>query len=240
MLPNATVTVVGGPASGTKTVTREDGTYELIAAGTFKLRFEHPLFVTSESGETIMTASGVTIPEVTLLTAPWSISGRLTDSLGNPVADAEVSVYVAEFQPSPSGTTRSDAQGHYTVTTTRAHFASVFVVARKPGFERPSELLRVQCCGAAPDIRMVRIVSITPTAPTSLRVGESIEMPASVVVFDNGVTRNIFLLPISNAPSVVAVQRSNIWYAMRGVNPGVATLTFDLDGAIVTTQVQVR
>ena len=100
--------------------------------------------------------------------------------------------------------------------------------------------LLVQCCETAPPIRLVRIVSITPTAPTLLRVGELVEMPASKVVFDSGETRNIFVLPTSSPASVVYVRRSTNWYEMQGLSVGVATLTFDLWGAIATMQVQVR
>jgi Carboxypeptidase regulatory-like domain len=241
VLSNATVTVVGGPASGTKTTTRADGTFEVTAADTFKLRFEHPMFVTTETAETVMSASAVTIPEVTLLTAPWSISGRLTDSLGNPVPDAEVALHSAHFDV-PYGTGRSDAEGRYTVHSTMPHAAWVYVVVTKPGFKQMQEIPEkpVQCCGAVPDIRLIRIVSITPTAPSSLRVGESVEMPASVVVFDNGETKNIYVLPTSSVPTVVNVLRSDHWYKMTGFRAGVATLTFDLWGAIATLQVQVR
>lgn len=238
MLANATVTVIGGPASGASTTTREDGTYEVTASGTFKLRFAHPMFTTRETEETVMTADGVAIPEVTLLTAPWSISGRITDSLGHPVADVDISASGSEFDAA-YGTTRSDADGRYTLNSTRPHFASMYVAAVKPGFV-PLFENRVECCGAAPDIHLVRIVSITPTAPTYMRVGQSIEMPASSVVFDTGETRNIFVLPTSSLTSVVLVNRSEVWYAMRGLRAGTATLTFDLWGAVATRQVLVE
>lgn len=239
-LPNATVTVIGGPASGTITTTGADGAYQLTAADTFKLRFEHPSFVTTESSEMTMTAAGAALPEVTLVTAPWSISGRVLDSLDNPVPDAEVAANYTTFPGTEYGRVRTDAAGRYTLSSLQPRFDTVLVGATKPGFDAMQQWLSAKCCGAVPDIRIVRIVSITPTAPTSLRVGESIEMPASVVVFDTGETRNIFVLPTSSAPSVVEVARSSHWYAMRGVSAGVATLTFDLRGAIATTRVQVR
>jgi hypothetical protein len=238
-LSNATVTVIGGPASGTKTTTGADGAYQIAASGTFKLRFEHPLFETSESSATVMTTGGVTIPDVTLLTAPWSVSGLVTDSRGAPVPDVQVVFRPGTFYAADFGSVRTDAAGRYVFNSARPHFANVMVVASKPGFE-PLPEQAVRCCGAAPDLRLVRVVSITPTAPSSLRVGESLEMPASVVVFDTGETRNIFVLPASSAPAVVAVSPSSHWYEMRGVDTGVATLTFDLWGAIATMQVQVR
>lgn len=187
----------------------------------------------------VMTASGMTIPEVTLQTAPWSISGRITDSLGNPVPDAEVTVLGREFT-TPHGIGRSDAEGRYTVNSVAPHFASVFVVARKPGFEPMWDTLFVPCCVMAPTIKLVRIVSVTPTAQGALRVGESQEMPASVIVLDTGETRKVFVLPESSTPAVVAVSQSSHWYAMRGVSAGDATLTFDYWGAVATLQVHVR
>lgn len=241
---NATVTVIGGPASGTKATTGADGKYEFAGAGTFKLRFEHPSFLASESSETTVTTANekVSIPEVTLVTAPWTISGLITDRLGGPVPDAEVAAgyFVEGFFSRGYGTARTDAAGRYVVNSTKPRFESVSVGAEKAGFRPMDSLLSARCCGALPDIRLVRIVSITPTAPTSLRVGESVEIPACVVVFDTGETQNTFVLAKSSASAVVAVERSNQWYAMRGGTAGVATLTFDLWGAVATIQVNVR
>lgn len=238
VLAGATVTVVGGEASGTSSATREDGSFEIAAAGRFKLRFEHPGFITSESSDTVMIAGGVTLPDVTLATAPWSISGVITDSLGNPVPDADVTVFAAEFQPLV--TVKTNASGRYTASSTLPHLASVIVTASRAGFQPLQSAPPVPCCGTAPVIKLVRIVSITPTAPDALRVGESVEMPASHIVFDTGERRDVFVLPTSSAPSVVAINRSSHWYAMQGVSPGDATLTFDLWGAIATLQVHVR
>ena len=239
---NATVTVIGGPASGITTTTGADGTYELKAAGTFKLRFEHPSFLTQESGETSIAAAGAAIamPDIVMVTAPWTISGRITDSLGNPVPDAEVVASHNSFFSPDYGRVRTDATGRYVLNSALPRFENVLVAATKPGFQPMQHLTSVKCCGEIADIRIVRIVSITPTAPASLRVGESVEMPASRIVFDTGEIRDVFVLPASNAPSVVAVHPSSHWYAMTGSRAGVATLTFDLWGAIATMQVQVR
>ena len=242
VVANATVTVVGGVASGSRTSTREDGTFELSAAGTFKLRFEHPSFITRESNEIELTPGGVTVPDVVLVTAPWTITGRIFDSLGNPVPDAEVAAgyFNTGFFLADYGRVRTDAAGRYVISSSRPRFESISVAASKAGFHPMGQLLSAKCCGAVPDISIVRIVSITPTAPTSLRVGESVEMPACVIVFDTGETRNVFVRPESSVPSVVSVAPSTHWYAMTGNRTGVATLTFDLWGAIATLQVQVE
>jgi hypothetical protein len=240
VLPDATVTVIGGPASGINAITRNDGHYEVTAAGTFKLRFEHPWYTTSESQQLVMDAAGIAGPTVVLLTAPWIVSGRVIDGLGNPVADAQVTVFRdSEVSFQPYAGVRTDTVGRYTFNSSEPHWDVVSLAASKPGFEGV-KTVTMRCCGAAPDIGLVRIVSITPTAPTLLRIGETVAIPASVVVFDSGETRNIFVLPRSNAPSVVSVNPAANWYEMRGLSAGVATLTFDLWGAIVTTQVTVR
>src|SRR5262245_21644297 len=49
VLAGAKVTVVGGASSGSTATTDANGSYEITASGTFKLRFEDPAFVTSES-----------------------------------------------------------------------------------------------------------------------------------------------------------------------------------------------
>ncbi len=245
-VPDATVTVIGGPASGTKATTGADGTYEIAAAGTFKLRFEHPSFVASESGETTVTTANakISIPQITLMTAPWTISGRVIDRIGSPVPDAEVAAgYVVEgliFSPG-YGTARTDAGGRYVINSTTPRFDSVSVWAGKAGFRPLDSLLSAKCCGSLPDLRLgVRIISITPTAPTSLRVGEAVGIPFCVVVLDTGETQNTEVSPVSSAPSVLSVGRSNQGYVMRGVTAGVATLTFDLWGAVGTILVNVR
>ena len=243
-LANATVTVIGGAASGTKVTTDADGHYEIIGAGTFKLRFEHPKFLTSESIETSVTTAnaGLAMEEVLLKTAPWTISGRVIDSLGNGVPNADVGAgfFTEGFFLTDYGRVRTDSAGSYVLNSTQPHFETVVLGVSGVGIVPMSTLPSATCCGVVPDIRVARVVRITPTAPTVLRVGESVEVPASTVVYDTGESHSVFLLPTSSAPAVVSLNRSNIWYAMRGVSPGVATLTFDEWGAVVTTEVTVR
>jgi len=154
VVSNATVTVVGGPASGTQAVTRVDGAYEVTAAGTFKLRFEHPLFISTESSEIVMAVGGVTIPRVVLRTAPWTVFGRVVDRLGNPVPDPTVTLfrdreYIVPFRDAVG---RTDGAGRYTVTSTQPHFELAFIGASKSGVE--TGVVEMPCCGAAPDIRL--------------------------------------------------------------------------------------
>ena len=153
---NATVTVVGGAASGTQAVTQVDGAYEVTAAGTFKLRFEHPSFITTESSEIVMAVGGVAIPRVVLRTAPWTVFGRVIDSLGNAVPDAEVRLFRdREYIVAIEGAVgRTDGAGRYSVNSTQPHFELAFIGASKSGVG--TGVVEMPCCGAAPDIRLRR------------------------------------------------------------------------------------
>ncbi|MBY0495562.1 MAG: carboxypeptidase-like regulatory domain-containing protein [Cyanobacteria bacterium] len=156
VVSNATVTVVGGPASGTQAVTRVDGAYEVTAAGTFKLRFEHSLFIGTESSEIVMPVGGVTIPTVVLRTAPWTVFGRVIDSLGNPVPDAVVTLFRdREYIVALDGAVgRTDGAGRYSINSTQPHFELAFIGASKSGVG--TGVVEGPCCGAAPDLRLRR------------------------------------------------------------------------------------
>jgi hypothetical protein len=85
----------------------------------------------------------------------------------------------------------------------------------------------------------VRVLSVTMMGPSTLRVGESVELPAATVVFDNGTERGIYIFPTSSAPSIVAVDRGQRGFVIRGMQPGIATITFDHRGVTATLLVRV-
>jgi hypothetical protein len=243
-LPDAEVTVITGRAAGLTTRTRADGSYAIeIPPGSFKLRFTHPGFQPHESSDTVMPSTGeVAMPEVALPTAPWTLTGVVTDSIGNRVPDVDVTVRPGDAFFSTYGTVKTGTDGHYRFASSRPHWNYVLVSASRSGFESFIEQ-GAGCCNTESDtvydLRLVRVISVTPTAPSVLRVGESVPIPASVIRFDNGETRNIFVLPTSNASSVVTVSPGDSWYAMRGVSAGVAVLTFDHRGTTAAHQVRV-
>jgi hypothetical protein len=245
-LRDAVVTAISGAGAGTTARTQDDGTFAMsLPPGAFKLRFAHPLYDTAESSEMVMASDAtIAMPNVAMRTAPWTVEGRVTDSLGNPVPGVEITIYPNASFGASYGVVTTDETGRYRFTSSRPHFDYFYVVPLKAGYEWPMWEQRVSCCDTDGettfDMRLVRIVSVTPTAPTTLRVGESVEMPASVIQFDDGTTRNVFVLPTSNAWGVVLVSRSEHWYAMRGMGPGVAELTFDYRGTIATVQVRVN
>jgi hypothetical protein len=62
-------------------------------------------------------------------------------------------------------------------------------------------------------------------------VGVQVEIPAVDVVYDDATSTFIYILPMSSAPTTVAVDRGQRGFVVRGVQVGSATLTFDLHGA---------
>jgi hypothetical protein len=214
-----------------------------LPQGAFKLRFKHSGFESTESSEMIVPSGGeVAVPEIALRTAPWTLTGLVTDSVGNPVPDVDVTIRPGDAWFSTYGIVKTDTAGRYRFTSSRAHWNYVLLSASRSGFE-PFTEQRASCCNVETDttydFRLVRVISVTPTAPTVLRVGESVDIPASAIKFDNGETRNIFVLPTSSASSVVAVNPGSNWYAMRGMSAGVAVLTFDHRGTSAALQVRV-
>jgi hypothetical protein len=190
-----------------------------------------------------MAADGrITMPDVTLATAPWAIAGTVTDSRGNPIAGAVVGVNVGGlFTPSESVTT--DRDGRYRFTSSASHFDTVNIGASVTGgFVRHSPL-SVPCCNPPADtifdIRVVRVVSFTPHAPSTLRVGEQVEIPPADVVFDDDTSTSIYVMPTSSTPTEVAVDYGQRGFVVRGVKVGLATLTFELYGLRASLQVRV-
>jgi hypothetical protein len=86
---------------------------------------------------------------------------------------------------------------------------------------------------------MVRVLRVSPAGPSLLHVGEGVEMPPSTIDYDNGVQRLVYILPSSGDPSIVAVERGQRGFVLRGVRPGAAIITFDVDGIDATLTVQV-
>jgi hypothetical protein len=114
--------------------------------------------------------------------------------------------------------------------------------AGKEEFE-PLDSQPVVCCNPPDDtiynVRLVHVLSVTMTGPTVLRVGEAVDLPPANVVLDNGVERSVYLLPSSSSPSEVAVERGQRGYVLRGVLPGIATITCDWQGVRAMLQVRV-
>ena len=115
----------------------------------------------------------------------------------------------------------------------------------QPAFapDQPLSLQRVSCCDPPADtvydIRLVRVLTVTMTGPSTLRVGERVELPLATIDLDNDTQRFVYILPSSSDPTVVAVENGQRGFVIRGARPGVAIITFDYHGVSATLQVRV-
>lgn len=136
--PVAGATVYGGVNSVT---TAADGTYTTLAAAG-----DHSV---SASKDGYQSASSVLVPvppavtsvDFVLLIKNQTITGRVTDSQGLPLADAYVSASSITCRSSGSGSTRTKADGTYTLAVP---VGTYHVKASKDGFiPTPSELVKL-------------------------------------------------------------------------------------------------
>jgi hypothetical protein len=242
-LAEAEVSVVDGPGQRLSTRTDAQGAYVLrIPQGSFRLRWSASGYKSAESAErTLAAGERITMPDIVLSTAPWAIAGRIIDSRGNPVSGAVVTFSLGGAFLFQSSVT-SDGVGRYRFESESPHGSLVTFHVSGHGIE-PLSFQQVACCNpqgdTINDIRVVRVLSVTQTGPSTLRVGESVELPAATVVFDDGTQRGIYILPASSDPAVVAIDRGQRGFVIRGVQPGIATITFDHRGIIATLRVRV-
>ena len=245
-LAGADVRVIAGSATGTTATTDASGAYRLqLPRGVFKLRWSKPGYLPMDSAEAIVGNDAMTMSDVVLGTAPWAIAGLISDGRGGPVADATVvigsgSAFVANF-----ATLTTDGSGRYRFASSAPHFSTVTIFTRKDGYEQLSTNT-VACCATDGDtrfdVRLRRIVDITIGGPGTLAVGEAGALPINDITLDDGSHRLIYLLPTSSDPSVVAVERGfegQQGYGVRGVRPGVATISRDWEHFGVDLQVRV-
>ena len=223
-------------------MTGADGAYQfLLPDGLFDLRWSKTGFEPAESGpQSVEAGDRITMPDVVLKTAPWAVSGIVTDSRGNRVGGAVVTIeYGGAFPASLSATAADD--GRYRIASTAPHFDAVRLSARNFGYEplSPQQVMLRSPDDAIYDITLVRVLKVTMTGPSTLRVGESVELPPATIDVDNGSQRVIYLLPSSSDRTVVAVENGQRGFVIRGVQPGIAIVTFDYQGVSATLRVQV-
>lgn len=149
-LPESTVNCIGPSWAGAVTHTITDGTFlhKTVDAGSFKVRFEHPDYLTEYSGNTydLATSQPITVGIEESLTGvnaslarAASATGRVVDESGNPVVGIRVT-----FEPEDGAfpTIRTtDATGAYTVTTIAAgRYKIKFVYLPDVESYRPHEI----------------------------------------------------------------------------------------------------
>jgi carboxypeptidase family protein len=242
--PGVAVSVVAGAATGRSTVTTAQGVYALqLPEGLFRLSFSKAGFQIQEiADQSVAAGNHFEMPDVVLKTAPWAITGTVRDSAGNHVAGANVTIDIGDAFARTLSTISGD-DGRYRIASTVPHFDAVYVSASRTGFEGLFPRQQVACCAppadAVYDIRLVRVLRVAMIAPSLLRVGEGVELPAATIDLDDGIQRFVYILPASSDPTVVAVERGQRGFVIRGMRPGQAMVTFDYQGVDATQAVQV-
>ena len=255
-LAGATVAVVAGPGAGTTTVTDDFGIFHLqLPGGAVTLQYSADGYSTAVGAATVLAGfRAIANPILTRLPSSslpplgsqWTMSGVVTDSLGNPAPGVSITSYES-LSGTVYGTTSTDAGGRFRFQFIRGPIAGNNVVAASTGQVCCYITKRVPfpCCGGPTDftvnLQVVRITSARLTGPTALRVSESLPVTA-VVQLDDGsqdLVNPILLpslvttggLPIRNSPKASG--------EIEGVYPGTATLFWSYYGFNPTLSVRV-
>jgi hypothetical protein len=242
VLAGAQVKAVGSNGQSVAMATDAQGTYSLaLPVGSFTLSVSSAGFQDASASGAVASGQLTRMPDLTLKTAPWAVSGLATDGRGNAVPGLAVTLEVGDAYFSKL-TGVSNSSGQYRIASTVAHFDSVTVSADAVGFDviLPQQL---PCCAAPADtvldFHLARILRVDATGPGTLRVGEAVELPVDTIFLDNNTQRTVYVKPGSSAPSVVGVESGSRGWVIRGLQPGSAVLTFDYRGVVATLGVQV-
>ncbi len=222
-------------------MTDAQGAYRLqLPLGLVKLRWSKSGFQTIDSDEQSLEPGDHITSDLLLRTAPWAIAGTITDSRGNRVGGALVTIEIGGAFLQTASTTAGD-DGRYRFASTAAHYDSVGLSARRTGHE-PASSQQVMLQSPEETIynlRLVRVLNVAMTGPSTLRVGEAVELPLATIDLDTGAQRFVYLLPSSSDTTVVSVGNGQRGFVIRGVRTGLAIITFDYQGVNATLRVQV-
>jgi hypothetical protein len=175
-------------------------------------------------------------PQPSFPPPPYTYRGTITDTRGNPVADAEVVIYRNDSPiDGRTGRAVTDNSGRFTLISEQG--GSGFQVKKRgyiTMFGSPGPI--------APDssstlnVSIPRIDRYVLTAPVSVKVGQDAEVKGFIEL-DNGSTMTAAGAVSSSNPSVLNAIGGS-W--VRGVAPGTATVTATFDGVTGTLQVRVE
>lgn len=240
-LEGAEVRVLEGPATGVTVTTDVGGIYDLeLPVGPFRLQWSKSGYETRESTlELIEAGRTIEMPQVVLnpfASGPqWTVTGVVSDGRGMPVPVAEVRI--RGFSALRGGTT--DTMGRYTVTSNAARTGEPRVEAHKlDGY--PTTTVPFNCCDNSTDItvnvRLLRVIRIFVTGPTSVRVGQF--LPVTIdVEFDDGSRQTATPRGdqgFTRDPTVAQIGWLFLDPAragVRGISPGTTTMEFLYWGA---------
>ena len=134
------------------------------------------------------------------------------------------------------------ADGRYRISSTLPHLPAVTLNASRAGFDfLPSQ--RVTCCDLNVDtpfdVHLVRVLSVDASGPSVLHVAEAVELPINGIDLDDGTRKYVYIFPSSSDPSIVAIASGQRGWVVRGLQPGIATITFDYHAVTTTLRIQV-
>lgn len=189
-------------------VTNQDGTFSFnnLTPGTYTVIASAPNYSTAQAGISVLPNQTSTV-DLTLVPNPGSVSGTVTDNLGNPIGNAVVQVFDQNNLLIGSGFT--DSSGQYMVGNLPS--GSFNIVVNSPGF---GQVITGIYIGVGQDLTGVDI-SLTPNPGsingqiTNLTTGDPIS-GATVVIIDG----------ISQIPIATTTTSGFGNYSVSGLAPG--------------------
>jgi hypothetical protein len=243
-LPGVEVRVSDGVGAGTKATTDSSGRFTLtVPPGALRVSVSRSGYQTWESSQlSAAVGQSTTVPTVVLKTRPWAMSGVVTDGVGRPFAGVAIRFDVGDAWGSSFGTVTTDASGRYRLASTQPHFTIVSLSLSGTAVD-PILSHYATCCSDAGDtvlsFQLPRVVAVALAAPAALAVGDTVELPAATITYDDGSTRNVYLQMTSSAPEVLATGRGPTGFTMTAVREGSATVAVDYRGVVARRDVRV-
>jgi hypothetical protein len=233
-MTGARVVVTEGPGVGATVTTGADGRYHFdLPPGQFRVRWSADSFETRDSDAGTVQAGATTkVATVTLRlqrnvpVADWSISGVVLDGRGSPVPDALVYSLADLLTYNAAG--RTDAAGHFHITSTRQHPDTVGLTVEKTGYTTyQGSVACLEACTPTVTVRLLRIVREWLDGPSSMQVGDVVPVDR-VTEYDDGSRAVARAFVESSNPSVLQVQPlvspfEHVY--VKALAPGTATLS---------------
>jgi hypothetical protein len=247
----AAVSVVDGQGAGVKAATDANGRYRLeVPTGTVRLKFSLAGYDDQFSSTyTIDQNAVVTLPPAMLRMSAWAVGGLVTDSGGRGVAGADVGI--GDTLGVLVGNATTDTSGRYRYASTAfgiPHPPQISVSVQKAGYEVGYTQQYAACCNVGEDTVVnlqigPRIVNVTLVAPTSIRVGDSVEVRGRIVRDDGADSTTPAGGLTSSDPSVIKTQLAQLptgtGVTMTGLATGTATISWTYNGFVATSRIVV-
>ena len=243
------VEATGGAAAGRVTLTNGSGLFTVeVAPGSTRFRWSKQGYDPHEA-EYVIAAGVKTEIQIALRRTPssspfppppYTFTGLVTDSPGNPVGGAEIWLY-SNSSPIDDrrGSGFTDASGRYTIVSERLAQSAR---AQKLGYFNGDVSIGLPSSGTTfvTNLTIKRYERYTVIGPGSIRVGEDARLQADVDLDDGSrLTGFYFSTSSSSTPSVLFVDPAAYTGRIRGIAPGTATVTATYSGLTSTLQIRV-